>query len=495
MNFNLLFNTCLQTPTIRGQDADNAGSDTLTFSIVTGQPFSITSDGRSVTTTEILDREALISQSYRLIATLQVTDLAGHLNATTLTVTITDINDNPPCFPDSTVSSYAVEESREVFPDPLSFVGRVEAVDPDLPINPQITYFISGGDNGDFDIDSQTGSIFVISPLNREVIPFYLLNITTTDGNLTCGLQVNITVLEANDNNPIFSQNPYLGSVFENVVVGNAVDVNFTTTGVNLQVVATDIDLNPEITYSILPQEGPDVPFTVHFATGIITTNASLDREMTDTYSFLVQAHDGLRSSNSLVEIIIKDFNDQSPQFVRDLIEIVVPEFTPANFVFLFVEATDNDIGTNAEIVYSLSAIEPPSALGLYNISATRGAVFATQDVIISQGDALTINLTITASNLPSSLPPNYPIPMDTAHVVVNIEPQNVNAPNFTSPHYTFTVIENQNGSIIGYVNASERSGDVGTLITYTLAGSGGNDFLNFEVDPLVSHILQQLRL
>lgn len=480
---------CTQTPTIRVQDAD--GPTQFTFSIVAGQPFTITNDA-VITTTAILDREALIAQSYLLVVIVQVADPAGHIGTTTLTITISDINDNPPCFPPSTITTYSVEENRVIFPDNDSFVGRINAEDPDLPLNPQITYFLSGGDNGNFHINPQTGEVFVIGELNREDIAFYTLNVTATDGNLTCGIQLFITILEANDNDPIFVQNPYLGSVLENVAAGTTVDVSFTPTDVNLQVVATDIDRDPVLTYTILPQPGPDVPFAVHSVSGYITTNGTIDREATDRYAFQVQAHDGLRSGVSLVEIVIEDFNDHPPAFLfmDNAINITIPELTSANFVFLFIEATDNDIGVNADIVYSLAVREPLSADGMFNISEIRGGVFSTRDVVVDQGDATVITVIVTASNLPSSIPANVAVPTNMAIVTINIEPRNINAPNFTTALYTFEVSENQNGSIIGTVIATEPSGDVGTIITYSIFDNGGNEASNFMIDPLVRTIV-----
>lgn len=437
----------------------------------------------------MLDREALISQSYLLLAMVQVTDSAGHITTTSLIITVTDTNDNPPCFPQTTVTTYSVEENRAIFPNNESFVGRIQAEDSDLPFNPQITYFLSGGDNGDFNIDPQTGVVYVIGELNREDIAFYTLNVTTTDGNLTCGIQLSITILETNDNDPQFIQNPFLGSVFENVDVGTTVDVDFTSTGVNLQVVATDIDRDPVLTYTVLAQPGIDVPFAVDSVSGYIVTNDTIDREAIDRYAFLVQAHDGLRSSNTLVEIVIQDFNDHSPAFpfTGNVINITIPELTPANFVFLFIEATDDDIEDNADIRYSLVVIEPPSAVGKFNISEIRGGVFATEEVVVNQNDEQVITLAVTASNLPSSIPANVAVPMTTAIVTINIEPRNINAPNFTLPHYNFTVTENQNGSVIGTVLAIEPSGDVGTMIIYSIY-NGGMEASNFMVDPMVSY-------
>lgn len=475
-----------QTPTIRGQDADGSH---LTFLIVAGQPFAISSDGRNVTTTALLDRESLIAQSYMLSATVQVIDMAGHITSTTLTITIANTNDNPPCFPPTTLTTYSVEENRAIFPDNTSFIGMVQAEDLDLPLNPQITYFLSGGGDGKFHINQQTGEVFVIAELNREETTFYTLNVTSTDGDLTCGIQLSVTVLEANDNDPIFNQNPYLGSVIENASIGTTVDVNFTTTNVDLQVEATDIDRDPLLTYTVLAQPGPPVPFTVDAETGYITTNATLDREAVDRYMFIVEVHDGLRSSNTLVEIIVQDFNDNTPVFLfnGDMVNITIPELTPANFVFLFIEATDADIGSNADITYSLVVTEPPSAADLFNISETRGGVFATEDIELNEGDAQVITLAITASNPPSSTPDNIVVPTNVIFVNINIEPQNINSPNFTTPHYNFTVPENQNGSVIGTVLAIEPFGDVGTVITYSIFDSGGTEASNFMIDSTVS--------
>lgn len=477
----------LQTPTLRVLDDDNDGINVLTFS-VSPSDFSISTDGSTISTAAVLDREALVAVSYIITITVQATDPTGNTGTTMIATTITDINDNPPCFPSSVVTTYAVEENREIFPNPDSFVGTIQAEDLDNPVNPQITYFISGGDNGDFDINPQTGTISVIAELNREAIPDYTLDITSTDGDLTCGIQIIIIILEINDNDPIFNQNPYLGSVIENSPVGTPVDQNFTTTGVTLQVVATDIDSLPVLTYTMLPQVGLAVPFDVDPMTGNLFTNdSSIDRESVDRYRFFIQVHDGLRSSNTLIEIIVLDSNDLPPVFIRSFFNVTVPELTPAGFVFLFVEATDDDVGTNAEIVYSLGTVVPSSAATMFDVSGDRGGVFANAEVIISQNDPLVITLTIIGSNIPTSVPVGDPIPMDTTTVVINIDPQNINAPDFTSPHYVFTVIENMNGTVIGQVIATEPSGDVGTVITYSIFDNGGTESMNFVVNQAVS--------
>ena len=479
----------LQAPTLRVIDADNNGINVLSFSL-SSTDFFISSDGTTISTAVVLDREILLAVSYLVTITVFATDGRGNMGSTTLTITINDINDNPPCFPSSVVTTYSVEENREIFPNPDSLVGTIQAEDLDKPINPQITYFLSGGDNGQFDIDPQTGMIHVISELNREDIAFYTLNVTSTDGNLTCGIQLSITILEANDNDPIFNQNPYLGSVVENSPINTPVDENFTMTGIPLQVAATDIDVNPVLTYTVLPQDTDPVPFDVDSVTGNLFTNATgIDRETLDRYRFFIQVHDGLRSSNTLIEIVVLDTNDLPPVFVRDFINVTVPELTPALFVFVFVEATDGDLGTNAEITYRLNTVDPPSAINMFDVSSDRGGVFANEEVIISQNDPLVITITIFGSNIDSSVPAGDPVPTDVATVEITIDPQNINAPNFTSPHYIFSVMENVNNVVVGQVTAIEPSGDVNTVITYDIFNNGAPDSMNFMVNANVSTV------
>lgn len=477
----------LQNPVIRGRDDDFNGADQLTFSLVPGLPFLISSDGRRVTTTANLDREGRISQDYQYIVTVVMADSNNNINTTTLTITVSDINDNAPRYRQNSIRAFAVVENSPIFPNPSATVGQVQAVDDDVPENPQITYFLSGGGGGVFEVNPQTGEIYLISPVNREEVPLYLLNISATDGNLTGIIQVNVTINEANDNSPIFTQNPYLGSIVENLPLGTTVDTTFAPTGVHLQVNATDIDVDPVIIYRLLPQSSPYVPFNVNHTSGFIFTNDTLNREAVDQYAFFVDAFDSLHTSiPALVEIIVLDSNDNPPVFMTDFFNVTIPELIPASFVFFFVEATDNDTGTNAQIVYSILSIDPPTSPNTFNVSEFGGAISANNNVVLNAGDPSTVTLVIAATNLPSSLPPN------TEHlanitVEINIDPLNMNAPQFDPQHYNFTIPENENSSAIGSVFATEPADDVGTNITYAILPSANTDHLNFWIDIIVS--------
>ena len=91
----------------------------------------------------------------------------------------------------------------------------------------------------------------------------------------------------------------------------------------------------------------------------IRTTAARIDRESRDTYEFYVIARKG---DNNMViqavEIKILDVNDHTPKFTKQVYVGEVKEYSRAGKFILNVIATDKDIGTNGELVYSLQ-IDP----------------------------------------------------------------------------------------------------------------------------------------
>lgn len=79
--------------------------------------------------------------------------------------------------------------------------------------------------------------------LDREEVPFYLLTIRATDGLHFETCQINITVIDQNDNDPVFVQNKYEKLLYENAVIETSV----------VTVKATDSDEgdNGRVTYSL----------------------------------------------------------------------------------------------------------------------------------------------------------------------------------------------------------------------------------------------------
>jgi len=422
-----------------------------------------------------------VTQNYRYVVTVQALDGANNMDTTSLIITVSDVNDNTPRFV-STIKMFAVLEGRPVYPDPKSVVGQVTAADLDHPNSPPITYYISGGGGGKFDVNSTSGVIYLANPVDYEEADHYLMNITATDGARSATLPVVIIINDANDNSPVFSQTLYRGSIREDLPVGTTLDATFDVSGIDLRVNAIDIDTNPVVTYFI---DDLDLPFAIHGETGYITLSSPVDREVTEQYRFAVFATDGEHYSlPAYVEIVVHDINDNNPIF-SDYFNVTIPEQTPADSVFLFLQATDADTGTNADITYTITTFIPQNSPNTFSISPQGGGISAEQEVRLNSQDPTAVTLTITAANPQASLPPNVISREDVATVIINIMPMSELGPQFNSIHYSFRLNENEGSASVGSVSATS---DFGTAIIYSIVQSSTNDGI-FVINSNVSWV------
>lgn len=462
-----------QDPSIRATDLDINGNDPLTYSLVSSHPFILSTDGMVISTTGRIDREMVISYA----VTVVVQDSVGHSSSSQLLITVLDINDNAPRFL-STSDNLRVNipENLAIFPSVDGLIQTVMAVDDDIDNNAQITYLLSGH-RGNFDITIRTGEVRLIAPLDRDLLASsYTLNVTATDGLLSGSILFNVIIDNVNDNNPVFIQPVWEGSVAEDSLAGTTVSL-LSSLNTGLQVIAEDLDPVSNVTYFLAPSMSTAVPFDVTIDGYIITTGL-LDREVLGRYSFAVRATDGFRESleNTLIEIVLTDVNDEAPAFDQPSYTAEVYELTPTNAIFLFVRAEDADIGTNSDIAYSITQTVPVLSTGLFSVDEDSGAIFPTQDVTINSGDPLNITLTITATD-------KGPFSMSgSTSVVLNLLDRNSGAPNFTEIIYSFSVSENQVDELVGSPRAMDASGDVDSVITYAISFTS-DGFQNFYID------------
>lgn len=119
---------------------------------------------------------------------------------------------------------------------------------PTLPgLNSDITYSLLDSADGSFSIDGQTGVISLERPLDRELQAAYELRAVASDQGsprLSSVCQVLVSVLDINDNPPVFEHREYTATVSEDVAAGTQL----------LRVVAAsrDAEANAEISYSII---------------------------------------------------------------------------------------------------------------------------------------------------------------------------------------------------------------------------------------------------
>ncbi|ETE55907.1 Protocadherin gamma-B7, partial [Ophiophagus hannah] len=146
--------------------------------------------------------------------------------------------------------------------------------------------------------------------LDRESESVITLTLTALDGGnpaKTGTAKIQITVIDANDNPPVFSQKVYKISLKENASKGSTV----------IQVKATDKDegSNGQINYCFSNiADNAHHKFDLHPENGLITIQEELDFEETWKYTIAIEARDGGGLvAHCNVEIKLLDVNDNAP--------------------------------------------------------------------------------------------------------------------------------------------------------------------------------------
>lgn len=322
--------------TLRATDQDIGKNSEIEYSIETvngggvttpeqdANTFKIDSKSGVISTRSSLDRETADIYSIVVHASDMATPQDERKSASaTVIVKIIDDNDNYPQFSERT---YSVQVSEDKWDD-TNTIAQIRATDADDGNNAAIRYAIIGGNTqSQFAIDSMSGDVSLVKPLDYESVRSYRLVIRAQDGgspSKSNTTQLLVNVLDANDNSPRFYTSQFQEAVFESVPVGYNI--------VRVQAYDADEGSNAEINYSILDRKD-SLPLAVDSRTGWIHTVKSLDREDTSRYTFQVVATDGgvpPRSASSSVVITIQDVNDNDPTFSPNFYEASMAEDQP----------------------------------------------------------------------------------------------------------------------------------------------------------------------
>uniref|UniRef100_A0A4W5QRX6 FAT atypical cadherin 4 n=1 Tax=Hucho hucho TaxID=62062 RepID=A0A4W5QRX6_9TELE len=356
---------------LSASDDDLGANGTIRFSFDPETPSSVQElfrlevvSGKLSTATE-LDRED--QGSYLLF--IQATDSGSPpLHAIgKVNVTLSDINDNRPVF--YPVQYFANVKENE---PSGSFITTVLATDPDLGRNGTVKYIITAGDTSKFHINSNSGKITTLVPLDREEKTAYQLQVTAADGS---GLRshtqafVTINVIDTQDNPPTFSQNTYSFVIFENVGIGTVIGT----------VSATTVDLNTNITYLITSGDHRGL-FTVSSVTGQIKASSQIDREEQSFYQLKV-IDNGRPPKSSTIPVVIhvRDFNDNPPIFTPGDIFKSIPENMPVSASVMTITAHDTDADINGQLEYSIVQQTPRG--GHFSIDPSSGLIYTNKEI------------------------------------------------------------------------------------------------------------------
>uniref|UniRef100_A0AAQ6IRH7 Neural-cadherin-like n=1 Tax=Anabas testudineus TaxID=64144 RepID=A0AAQ6IRH7_ANATE len=288
-------------------------------------------------------------------------------------VFISDVNDNKPVFAQR-LYEVGVDENADVG---LAVV-TVSANDEDEGANAKLRYQITSGNKGGvFDIEPEVGTIFIAQPLDYEQQKRYKLLVLASDGKWEDYAAVVVTVVNKNDEAPVFSMNEYYGSVTEELD-GSPVFV--------LQVTATDPDKDADqgaIRYSIHGQ-GAESHFMINDITGEMYAQRTMDREERAVWRFVVMATDeegeGLTGFTDVI-INVWDINDNAPTFScapDNCHSNVVENSPPGTFVveMTAVDLDDAAVGQNAILTYQITEnVQNVNNADLFTIDSSTGTI------------------------------------------------------------------------------------------------------------------------
>uniref|UniRef100_A0AAR2L9B7 Protocadherin-16 n=1 Tax=Pygocentrus nattereri TaxID=42514 RepID=A0AAR2L9B7_PYGNA len=392
------------------RDADQGENGRVSYRIQTGNAagrFSLNPNTGSLSILKAVDREE--QDSYNLTIVAEDHGTPQHSTTQVLSVQVIDVNDEAPWFEKS---EYEVNV-RENQPAGTS-VLTVSATDRDQGTNGQVTY--GGVTVEGFLISPDTGVISLTKVLDREQQDHYTVTVYAKDGGMPPNFAkatVHITVLDENDNAPVFGRLQYSLELPENLEP------------VELFIIkATDQDSGESgrLEYRITAGD-PDGDFQLDSSTGALSTSRPLDREKRDSFSLQVVAQDHgspSLSSTATVEITVLDVNDNSPKFSSSSYTIDVSEDAAVGTPVLDVTAKDADDGQNGQILYFLSH----EARGAFTVDPDTGRIVTAAP--LDREKTASYSFQVCAVDLSPASPRNT-----TAQVTVTILDVNDNAPFF----------------------------------------------------------------
>nr|XP_039274105.1 cadherin-23-like isoform X1 [Styela clava] len=248
------------------------------------------------------------------------------------------------------VWSWVIKENAPVGSRPASsFSGNEITLSGSDPEGRLLTYGVRGHTGKKFfTVDAKTGVVKIQRTFDYEVDTKYRAKFFVSDGVNEDEQEAEITVIDENDNAPIFERFPFETEVTEDHHVGAEV----------LVVNASDPDTGPGGIVKYYLEKVHNLPFSLDPSTGSLRLRRRLDFEDTVMYQFKVIAMDQDRAKplTSVVPVIIrvKDVQDTSPVFQGLPYGITIPEDTPMRSRILQIHAVDGDRGTQNQndIVY-----------------------------------------------------------------------------------------------------------------------------------------------
>ncbi|XP_076020943.1 protocadherin gamma-A11-like [Genypterus blacodes] len=431
---------------------------------------------------ERIDREALCAKKASCVLKLELV-LENPLELHRFNIRVEDVNDNSPQFKEDVLNIEIHELAVKGTRFPLD-----EARDGDIAENAVQGYSLQQNDHFSLNVKTKGGGrkyceLVLDKELDREDKREMTLLLTAFDGGSPRGsgtVVIHVTVLDANDNVPVFSQTVYKASLPENS--------NLETVVITVSASDADEGVNGEVTYGFdhVSDENNNV-FTLHPKTGEVRVAGPIDYEKESSYEMQISAKDGLglvSYATLVVEII--DINDNAPViYEKSLTNPIAENVSPGTEVGI-INVQDRDSEKNRQVRCSIQPNVPfklvPSIKNYYSLVSTAHL----DRELVSE-----YNITITATDEGSP-------PLSSSKTVhLSVADVNDNPPVFEEQSYSAYVTENNKpGSTLCSVTARDPDWRQNGTVIYSLLaaevnGAPVSSYLSVNGDTGVIHAVR----
>ncbi|XP_066524895.1 protocadherin beta-15-like [Hoplias malabaricus] len=435
-----------------------------------------------LTVAERIDREEICGDELQCVLKFDVM-LEQPLELHRVSLQIEDINDNAPVFSKDLITFEIHESAVKGARYRLN-----EAHDADIRQNSVHGYVLQRNEHFSLAVNSNTYGrkyveLVLDTELDREQEQEVKLILTAVDGGTppkSGTVQILITVLDANDNAPVFSQSVYEVSLPENSPLGSAL----------LTVSAADADegANGKVTYEFgrISVKAKKL-FSLDEGNGQMTVTGHIDFEEASVHEMTVEGKDefGL-SSEAKVIIKIIDVNDNEPEIFLKSLHSPIPENVSPGTEVGIVNVKDRDSENNQKVHCSIQQSVPfklvPSIKNYYSL-VTTGEL---DRELVSD-----YNITITASDEGSP-------PLSSSKTLhLSVADVNDNPPVFEEQSYSAHVKENNKaGSSVCRVAARDPDWRQNGTVVYSLSpsdvsGAPVSSFVSINGDTGVLHAVR----